>query len=77
MNIFETIDDFKKELADIKLQLKIMHKSNEQVWKNIRILVKNVQKSYLNVIDATKLVHEENEDMFQDLSNSVSNINWG
>ena len=76
MNIFETIDDFKKELADIKLQLKIMHKSNEQVWKNIRILVKNVQKSYLNVIDATKLVHEENEDMFQDLSNSVSNINW-
>ena len=77
MNIFETIDDFKKELADIKLQLKIMHKSNEQVWKNIRILVKNVQKSYLNVIDATKLVHEENEDRFQDLSNSVSNINWG
>ena len=77
MNIFETIDDFKKELADIKLQLKIMHKSNEQVWKNIRILVKNVQKSYLNVIDANKLVHEENEDMFQDLSNSVSNINWG
>jgi len=77
MNIFETIDDFKKELADIKLQLKIMHKSNEQVWKNIRILVKNVQKSYLNVINATKLVHEENEDMFQDLSNSVSNINWG
>ena len=77
MNIFETIDDFKKELADIKLQLKIMHKSNEQVWKNIRILVKNVQKSYLNVIDATKLVDEENEDMFQDLSNSVSNINWG
>lgn len=77
MNIFETIDDFKKELTDIKLQLKIMHKSNEQVWKNIRILVKNVQKSYLNVIDATKLVHEENEDMFQDLSNSVSNINWG
>ena len=77
MNIFETIDDFKKELADIKLQLKIMHKSNEQVWKNIRILVKNVQKSYLNVIDATKLVHEENEDMFQDLSNSVSNISWG
>ena len=76
MNIFETIDDFKKELADIKLQLKIMHKSNEQVWKNIRILVKNVQKSYLNVINATKLVHEENEDMFQDLSNSVSNINW-
>ena len=77
MNIFETIDDFKKELADIKLQLKIMHKSNEQVWKNIRILVKNVQKSYLNVIDANKLVHEENEDMFQDLSNSVSNISWG
>ena len=77
MNIFETIDDFKKELADIKLQLKIMHKSNEQVWKNIRILVKNVQKSYLNVIDATKLIHEENEDMFQDLSNSVSNISWG
>ena len=77
MNIFETIDDSKKELTDIKLQLKIMHKSNEQVWKNIRILVKNVQKSYLNVIDATKLVHEENEDMFQDLSNSVSNISWG
>ena len=77
MNIFETIDDFKKELADIKLQLKIMHKSNEQVWKNIRILVKNVQKSYLNVIDATKLVHEDNEEMFQDLSNSVSNISWG
>ena len=77
MDIFKTIEDFKKELADIKLQLKIMHESNEQVWKNIRILVKTIQKSYLNVIEATKLVHEENEDNFQDLANSVSNLNWG
>ena len=77
MEIFQTIEDFKKELADIKLQLKIMHESNEQVWKNIRILVKTIQKSYLNVIEATKLVHEENEDNFQDLANSVSNFNWG
>ena len=77
MNIFETINEFKKELSDIKKLLKKMIESNEQVWKNIKILVKNVQKSYLNVIDATKLVHEDNEEMFQDLSNSVSNISWG
>ena len=77
MDILQTIEDFKKELSDIKLQLKIMHESNKQVWKNIRILVKVVQKSYLNVIEATKLVHEENEDNFQDLANSVSNISWG
>ena len=77
MDIFKTIEDFKKELADIKAQLQIMHESNEQVWKNIRILVKTIQKSYLNVIEATKLVHEENEDNFQDLANSVSNMNWG
>ena len=77
MDIFKTIEDFKKELSDIKLQLKIMHESNEQVWKNIQILVKTIQKSYLNVIEATKLVHEENEDNFQDLANSVSNMNWG
>ena len=77
MDIFKTIEDFKKELADIKAQLQIMHESNEQVWKNIRILVKTIQKSYLNVIEATKLVHEENEDNFQDLANSVSNLNWG
>ena len=77
MDIFKTIEEFKKELSDIKLQLKIMHESNEQVWKNIRILVKTIQKSYLNVIEATKLVHEENEDNFQDLANSVSNFNWG
>ena len=64
-------------MADIKAQLQIMHESNEQVWKNIRILVKTIQKSYLNVIEATKLVHEENEDNFQDLANSVSNLNWG
>ena len=77
MDIFKTIEDFKKELSDIKAQLQIMHDSNEQVWKNIRILVKTIQKSYLNVIEATKLVHEENEDNFQDLANSVSNLNWG
>ena len=77
MDIFKTIEDFKKELSDIKAQLQIMHDSNEQVWKNIRILVKTIQKSYLNVIEATKLVHEENEDNFQDLANSVSNMNWG
>ena len=77
MDIFKTIEDFKKELSDIKAQLQIMHESNEQVWKNIRILVKTIQKSYLNVIEATKLVHEENEDNFQDLANSVSNLNWG
>ena len=77
MDIFKTIEDFKKELSDIKAQLQIMHESNEQVWKNIRILVKTIQKSYLNVIEATKLVHEENEDNFQDLANSVSNMNWG
>ena len=77
MDIFKTIEDFKKELSDIKAQLQIMHMSNEQVWKNIRILVKTIQKSYLNVIEATKLVHEENEDNFQDLANSVSNLNWG
>ena len=77
MDIFKTIEDFKKELSDIKAQLQIMHESNKQVWKNIRILVKTIQKSYLNVIEATKLVHEENEDNFQDLANSVSNLNWG
>jgi len=77
MNFLSEIAVFKKELSDIKKELVEMKESNRLVWKQVLLLVKSVQKSYQNVVEMTKISHDDLDEDLTDLANSVSLVGWG
>ena len=77
MNFLSEIAVFKKELSDIKKELVEMKESNRRVYENVLLLVKSVQKSYQNVVEMTKISHDDLDEDLTDLANSVSLVGWG